>query len=161
MTYLPPDLYAQVERSLPIACVDVVPARSTASGTEVGLILRESPFGQVWCHLGGRVLYGESLTDAVRRHATSTIALAPVLSPNAQPRYVYEWFPPEIAPDDGTVYGDDPRKHAIALSYVVTLEEGALLPRNEALDFAWFTLDELPSPMWPGSAEMIALLRIG
>lgn len=142
---------------MPITCVDFVPLRGDA---EIGLILRESPFGRVWCHLGGRVLHGETVAGALRRHAHDTLAVGLDLPLNPQPRFVYEWFPPDIAPTDGTVYGDDPRKHSIALSYVVALSGERPHPQNEALEFAWFDIDSLPSPMWPGSADMIARLQI-
>lgn len=160
MTFLSPDLYAQIEASVPIPCVDFVPLRHRGETAQVGLILRESPFGRVWCHLGGRVRHGETVADALRRHARDTLAVSLDLPLNPQPRFVYEWFPPEIAPTDGTVYGDDPRKHSIALSYVVTLGAEAPQPQNEAIDFGWFAVDALPTPMWPGSADMIARLAI-
>lgn len=152
--YLPDDTYALVERSMPIACVDFVPRRDTARGVEVGLILRESPFGRVWCHLGGRVQRGETIAAAIQRHALDTLATRAVLTSDPQPDYVYQWFPPEITPDDGIPYGVDPRKHAIGLSFVVAIE-GAPQPRNEAIDFAFFPLDELPDPLWPGSGYLI------
>ena len=71
MNYIPDDLYTQIEHSIPISCVDFVPVRRGERGTEVGLILCESPFGQVWCHLGGRVPHGETVGDAIR-HTPAT-----------------------------------------------------------------------------------------
>lgn len=160
MTFLPADLYSQIEQSMPIACVDFVPVRTAVDGRrEIGLILRDSPFGEVWCHLGGRVNRGETIAQALRRHARDTLDVDLAIEPNAQPDYVYEWFPPEIAPGDGTLHGDDPRKHAIGLSFVVELV-GDPSPRNEASNFGWFPPEELPEPMWSGSADLIeALLR--
>ncbi len=99
------------------------------------------------------MLRGETITAALRRHATETIGIAPVLAPNAQPDYVYEWFPPPLAPSDGTVFGDDPRKHAVGLSYVLELS-GAPQPRNEAIDFAFFDGQNLPGDLWPGCREL-------
>lgn len=158
MTYLPDELYAQVEKSMPIVCVDFIPVRNASDGTlEIGLILRDSPFGVVWCHLGGRVNRGEAIVQALRRHAKDTLSVDLLCEPNTQPGYVYEWFPPDIAPTDGTVHGDDPRKHAIGLSYVVTLT-GEPAARNEAQDFEWFSISELPDAMWPGSTRLVATL---
>jgi hypothetical protein len=74
--------------------------------------------------------------------------------PCDQPDYVYQWFPADIAPTDGTAHGDDPRKHAIGLSFVVTVD-GVPSPQNEALDFDYFDVAELPEPMWPGSADLL------
>lgn len=156
MTFLPDELYAQIEASMPIACVDFVPVR----GAQVGLILRESPHGRVWCHLGGRIQRGETIAAALRRHARETIGVEPALPLNPQPEYVYEWFPPAVAPTDGTVYGDDPRKHAIGLSFTVEVE-GDPVPRGEALDYAEFAPDALPEDLWPGCRELFARLDLG
>ena len=71
MNYIPDDLYTQIEHSIPISCVDFVPIRRGERGTEVGLILRESPFAQVRCHLGVRVPHGETVGDAIR-HTPAT-----------------------------------------------------------------------------------------
>lgn len=153
MTFLPPDLYAEIERSLPIACVDFVPVREG----HVGLILRDSPYGRVWCHLGGRVLYGETLRDAIVRHTSDTLAVAPVVDDEPQPAYVYQWFPDAVAPTDATPYGRDTRKHAIGLSFVIDLQ-GNPNPQNEALDFAYFAPDALPEPLWPGCRHLLERL---
>ncbi|MEV7692871.1 DUF4916 domain-containing protein [Microbacterium sp. NPDC089189] len=160
MSYLPAELYAQIELSVPIACVDFVPVRSTDTGDrQIGLILRESPHGQVWCHLGGRIRRGETIAAALRRHARETVGLEPSVPLNPQPGYVYEWFPPSVAPSDGTAFGSDPRKHAIGLSFVIELEEEALA-QNEALAFKYYDPRELPSPLWPGCAELLARLGL-
>lgn len=159
VTFLPDDVYALVERSVPIACVDFVPVRMAPDGRrEIGLILRDSPFGRVWCHLGGRVQHGETVVGALRRHARDTLDVGVMVEPNAQPAYVYEWFPPDVAPADGTSHGVDPRKHSIGLSFVVAIE-GDPTPQNEALDFGYFDPAALPEPMWPGSAELVGLLQ--
>jgi ADP-ribose pyrophosphatase YjhB (NUDIX family) len=160
MRYLPDDLYGQIERSMPIACVDFVPVRVDPNGLRhVGLILRDSPHGRVWCHLGGRVQYGETIRNAIRRHAEDTLGALVNLEFNPQPAYVYEWFPGSVAPTDGTVYGDDPRKHAIGLSFVVELI-GQAIAKHEALDFAYFPASELPAPIWPGCFDLIDRLRL-
>ncbi|MEN2740524.1 DUF4916 domain-containing protein [Microbacterium sp. X-17] len=158
MTFLPDELYAEIERSMPIACVDFVPIRQDdPSGATIGLILRDSPFGRVWCHLGGRILRGETLADALRRHADDTLGVELDLPLDPQPLLVYPWYPADVAPADGTPFGEDPRKHAIGLSFVVTMS-GVPAPRNEAYEFRFFAPDALPEPMWPGSADLVARL---
>jgi hypothetical protein len=157
VSFLPADLYSTIERSIPIVCVDFVPVRRSENGIEVGLILRESPFGRVWCHLGGRILHGETIHQAIDRHAADTLAVGTILERDPQPDFVYQWFPSGVAPGDGTAHGDDPRKHAIGLSYLLEID-GEPVPRNEALDFRYADPRELPGPMWPGSAQLIAEL---
>lgn len=169
MTFLPAELYAQIERSVPLVCVDFVPVRrdSAARITHVGLILRDSPFGRVWCHLGGRVLYGETVANAIRRHARDTLDVDVHVGDDPQPDWVYQWFPDAVAPRpaaDGTaepstlVFGRDPRKHAVGLSFTLDLGDHAPHPGNEALDFGYFAVDALPSPLWPGCEALLSRL---
>ena len=159
MTFLPADTYRLVERSMPIACVDFVVVRERGGIRELGLILRDSPHGEVWCHLGGRILRGETIADAIRRHSRDTIGVEPLLALNPQPDDVYQWFPPENAPTDGTVWGDDPRKHAIGLSFVVSVD-APTTARNEARDFVYFAPDALPANLWPGCRELFVRLGL-
>ena len=159
MTYLPSDEYARIERSMPIACVDFIPVRiSVDGGVEVGLILRDSPFGRVWCHLGGRIQRGETIREALQRHSEDTLGVSLRLEDDPQPRRVHQWFPNDLRPELVIAHGNDPRKHAIGLSFVAELD-GDATPRNEALDFCFVEVDRLPEPMWPGSAQLIELLQ--
>lgn len=153
VTFIPAPLYAQIERSIPIVAVDFVP---TNAG-RVGLILRESPFGQVWCHVGGRILFGETIEAALRRQALTTLGVDVRLGRDPQPDYVYQWFPPDVAPTDGTPHGDDPRKHSLGLAFAVELE-GEPHPAGEALDFAYFEPCALPTPLWPGTRHVVERL---
>jgi ADP-ribose pyrophosphatase YjhB (NUDIX family) len=157
VSFLPAELYRTIEQSMPITCVDFVPVRDGADGLEVGLILRASPFGEVWCHLGGRILYGETVSDALRRHASDTLAVALDLPADPQPAFVYQWFPDDLRPHDGGDYGRDPRKHAIGLSFVVKIA-GRPSPRNEAIDFSYFSVDALPKRLWPGAGQLLERL---
>jgi len=160
VTYLPDDLYRQIEASIPIACVDFIPTRVTPDGTrEFGLILRESPYGQVWCHLGGRILRGETIAMALQRHADDTLGVRLELPFDPQPAYTYQWFPAGDAPADDTPYGRDERKHSIGMVFLVTLD-GDPRPRNEAIDFAWFTKASVPEELWPGCEHLFAKLGI-
>jgi ADP-ribose pyrophosphatase YjhB (NUDIX family) len=156
--YIADDLYTQIEHSIPISCVDFVAVRREKRGTEVGLILRESPFGQVWCHLGGRIQHGETVGDAIRRHARETLGVEIDLGPDPQPVWVYQWLPDELRPQTSLVTGHDPRKHAIGLSFVVDLTGEELHPQDEALDFAYFPIGALPQPLWPGCEHLVRQL---
>jgi ADP-ribose pyrophosphatase YjhB (NUDIX family) len=160
VSFLPAELYRTIERSMPITCVDFVPVRHGSDGPEIGLILRESPFGEVWCHLGGRILYGETVSDALRRHAYDTLGVALDLPVDPQPAYVYQWFPDDVRPHEVGDYGRDPRKHAIGLSFVVKVA-GPPFPRNEAIDFSYFSVDALPEPLWPGARQLLTRLIPG
>lgn len=160
MTYLPDDLYRQIEESMPIACVDFVAVRTAPDGTpEYGLIRRHSPYGEVWCHLGGRIQRGETMAQALQRHADDTLGVQLDLPIDPQPAYTYQWFPAADAPTDDTPYGLDERKHSIGMAFLATLV-GDPTPRNEALNFAWFTGASIPEDLWPGCEHLFAKLGI-
>lgn len=159
--WIRPDLWAATQASIPIVCVDVVPVRRDPLGSpvQVGLIRRLGFEDRaVWCHVGGRVLLGESLAEALSRHLRDTLQLdiLPLLGPDPQPLYVQQYFREE-RPDVPSA-GRDPRKHAVGLSYVVTLEGTPSPVRGgEALEFSWFNVEELSAvtDVWPGSMRMV------
>jgi len=137
--WLDAGLWATIQESVPIACVDLL----ALSGTEhpkLGLIFRDTPHeGQRWCLIGGRILRNEKAHDAVRRHVEET------LGPEArcditgeQPLYVAEYFTDRRSPLV------DPRQHAIALTYAGILS-GDFAPSGEAHRFDWFSPSELPA----------------
>ena len=160
MAYLADDLYRQIEESMPIACVDFVATRTADDGcSEYGLIRRHSPYGEVWCHLGGRIQRGETIAAALQRHAQDTIGVRLDLPIDPQPVYTYQWFPAADAPTDGTPFGRDERKHSIGMAFIAELT-AAPNPRNEALDFAWFRSAQLPDRLWPGCEHLFARLGI-
>ena len=137
--WLPRPAYWLARRALPIPCVDVLPMRQ---GPQVGLISRTGADGRTagWALVGGRVLRRESLHDAIERHLRSTLGPAIRIGAvdAARPLLAAEYSP------DGRPGGRiDPRKHAIALSYVVAID-GEPQPRGEATGFEWFGVDALP-----------------
>lgn len=142
---------------LPIACVDLLPVQRDAAGrvARIGLIRRDSPMGPRWCHLGGRVLYGETLAEALRRHLTGSLSGTEGAEIATNPYFVNQYFPNHDHPDAGF----DPRKHAVAVCHLVEFSPGArpAAHGSEALSFAWFSVDALPqdSELWPGSKLMI------
>jgi hypothetical protein len=161
VTYLPDELYAVIEKSVPIVCVDILPVeRSDGRTTRVGLIRRHSPFGEVWCHLGGRVQYGETIGAAIERHLSDALSgVGTRLGDDPQPQHVYQWFPDGIAPAGQLEFGHDPRKHSVALSFAVELEGiPTVTVGGEALEFGYWPLEELPTDLWPGCAKLIERL---
>lgn len=140
--------WARVQAVIPIVCVDVLPIRLNQEATrvdEIGLILRDTPHeGSKWCTIGGRVLYGEALHDAFHREIKNSLghSVTYQMTPGAQPVYVAQYSPNEERLDAFDAY--DPRKHAIGLTYGCTLD-GDVTPCGEAIDFSWFSLDEIPN----------------
>ena len=131
---------------MPLVYVDAVPVRVDDDGsvTHVGLLLRMMPDGAVSrAVVGGRVLYNETVRDALLRHLEKDLgpAARPLLPPQAAPFTVVEYFPdPEITGFH------DPRQHAVSLAFVVPIF-GECVPSSGFLDVAWITPDEAMSPL--------------
>jgi ADP-ribose pyrophosphatase YjhB (NUDIX family) len=130
---------------LPILYVDAVPVRVDEQGivTDVGLLLRMGEDGQVKRALvSGRVLYHERVRSALLRHLEKDLGplALPRIPPAPQPFTIAEYFPtPGVTPFH------DPRQHAVSLAYVVPVE-GDCAPQQDALEFAWFSPDEIREP---------------
>ena len=104
--------------------------------TSVGVLLRANARGEITRTLvSGRVMFGETLRDALFRHLEKDLgALAfPQLPPSPVPFSVAEYFPiPGLS-----AYLDE-RQHAVSLAYVVPVT-GTLEPRQDALELTWMT----------------------
>ncbi len=143
--WLPEDQLGVVRGQVPMVYVEAVPVRVDHLGRieRVGLLLRAAPDGRIErAVVSGRVLYNESLRDALWRHLSKDLGpdAAPQLPPGAAPFTVAEYFPD---PDRSPFH--DPRQHAVALGYVVPCD-GECAPAQDALDLAWLTPDEVVSP---------------
>jgi ADP-ribose pyrophosphatase YjhB (NUDIX family) len=142
---------AQVRRRLPLLYVEAVPVRTDGLGqvVEVGMLLRARSTGEMTRTIvSGRVLYGETLRDALFRHLEKDLGpmAFPQLPPSPVPFSVAEYFPlPGL-----TAFTDD-RQHAVSLAYVVPVT-GTCQPRQDALELTWMTPKEAASDAV--SAEM-------
>ena len=164
--WLQPNDWELVQRSVPILAVDIVLFRQRADETpQVALILRESPFAApVWCHIGGRIRYGESVREAALRHLHGTVhGVEASFDDDPQPDYVMQWFPWDSRKGgSGAHFGYDPRQHAVSLCYRLEVAgEVTAVRGGEALALDWFPLRGLavsPTPMWPGTLHMVSRL---
>jgi 8-oxo-dGTP pyrophosphatase MutT (NUDIX family) len=143
--WIEPEEWRRIQRSIPIVCVDILPlrfARAHKNIEAVGLILRDTPRqGRRWCLVGGRVLYGEPLLEAVKRQIRETLGHRAKLSlePTVQPLYAVEYLPSK-----GARLPFDPRQHSIGLTYALELR-GAPVPTGEAIEYEWVPLEKLRS----------------
>ncbi|MDO9063023.1 MAG: NUDIX hydrolase family protein [Microbacterium sp.] len=135
---------AHIRRRMPLLYVEAVPVRTDGLGvvTEVGLLLRVNAEGAITRTIvSGRVMYSETLRDALFRHLEKDLGpmAFPQLSPSPVPFSVAEYFPvPGVSH-----YWDD-RQHAVALAYVVPVT-GPCDPRQDALELTWMTPQEAAS----------------
>ncbi len=133
--------------SNPAVAVDAVALREGESGTEVLLIRRG---GEPWkgrlAFPGGFVDYGEDPEHAVLRELEEETGV--------------DGFDPVAL----AIHGDpdrDPRKHIIALFYLVDVDPGAI-PRggDDAADAAWVPIAGLTANQVAGShIQIIEMLR--
>lgn len=134
---------SHVRTQLPMLYVNVIPVRVSATGqvTEVGLLLRADEGVMSRAIVAGRVLFHETIRDAIVRNLEKDLGLAALprvpLSPT--PFAIAEYFPTE---GFGTFH--DPRQHAVALSYVVPID-GDCEPSQNALDIVWLAPEEAAS----------------
>lgn len=137
--WLPSDEINRMRHEIPIPYVVVVPVRTDDLGrvAQIGSLLRVTDDGGIERTLiAGRVLYHESLREAVARNVAKDLGdiALPQLPISLQPFTVAEFFP---TPGLGEYY--DPRQHAIALCYVVPIA-GDCKPQDETLDVEWVDL---------------------
>ena len=136
---------ADVRRRIPLLYVEAVPVRVDGLGvvTSVGLLLRANREGDITRTIvSGRVMFGETLRDALFRHLEKDLGpmAFPLLPASPVPFQVAEYFPiPGLS-----AYVDE-RQHAVSLAYVVPVT-GTIEPRQDALEVTWMTPAEASSP---------------
>lgn len=135
----------QIRRRLPLLYVEAVPVRVDGLGqvTEVGVLLRANAVGEITRTLvSGRVMYGETLREALFRHLEKDLGpmAFPLLPASPVPFQVAEYFPMP-----GVSAFTDERQHAVSLAYVVPVT-GTCEPRQDALEITWMTPEEAVSP---------------
>jgi ADP-ribose pyrophosphatase YjhB (NUDIX family) len=154
-TWLSDEAWKQIQASVPVACIDVLPLRVAGGAVrEIGLIHRDTPHqGRRWCLVGGRLLRNESLAEAVGRQLRETLGSGVrfALPVDAQPAYVAQYFTSNRP--DGPL---DPRQHAIGMTFAVAIE-GEPRPAGEAHAFQWFATAALPpADAWGFEQDRVA-----
>lgn len=165
--WLSDDELTSIRMRLPLLYVEAVPVRIDGLGqvVEVGVLLRASPTGEMIRTLvSGRVMYGETLREALFRH------LEKDLGPMAFPQMPLSPVPFSVAeyfPIPGISAFTDERQHAVSLAYVVPVT-GTCEPRQDALEVTWLSpeeasSDELSREMEGGRGTLLrlALASIG
>lgn len=143
-SWLSPADWKLIQMSIPVVCVDVLPVRFSPNSRNdlrsVGLIFRKTPQGRKWCLIGGRLLYGESLSEAIRRQVREALGreVKVYIRPDQQPLFIAQYSPRGRAP-----FALDPRQHSIALTYALEMK-GTPTPGGEAILFKWFEIANIP-----------------
>lgn len=132
--------YDWITSFLPIICVDMLPVRRVGEEWHVGLIVRAtgSQAGKLTI-LGGRILYGETAEEAMNRHLKTDLQVQSFTYYRGlneeTPFTVQQYF--RTTDSDSDKYGFDPTKHALALTYLVNIDETEIRPVKEADGFEW------------------------
>lgn len=133
--WLPPEELEFVRRKVPILYVDIIPARLDDTGKveAIGLLLSAKDSGITRSIVSGRVLYHESVRDAIMRNIDKDLGLMalPQLPATVLPFTIGEYFP---TPGEGW---HDERQHAVSLAYIIPMA-GDCTPANDSLEITWF-----------------------
>lgn len=157
---------ASTRRRLPLLYVEAVPVRVDGMGrvTEVGTLLRAADGQLTRTLVSGRVMYGETLRDALFRHLEKDLGpmAFPQMPASPVPFQVAEYFP--WPSESGYL---DSRQHAVALAFVVPVT-GTCEPRQDALELTWLrpseaASDEIAADMEGGRGSLLraALASVG
>lgn len=146
MTWLPEEDLNYIRERVPTVYVEAVPVRSNHLGEveKVGLLLRPRPDGSLSRSIvSGRVLFGETVREALWRHLTKDLGpdADPVIPTTPAPFTVAEYFPTP----ERTGFSDI-RQHAVSLVFIVPVT-GECAPSQDALDFSWLNVADATSPM--------------
>ncbi|WP_018143343.1 DUF4916 domain-containing protein [Alloscardovia criceti] len=139
---------SRMRATMPVPYVVVLPVRSDEFGriTHVGTLLTASDEdGTVSRTLvAGRILFHETIREAIARNISKDLGdvTLPSLPVNVQPFTVAEFFPtPGLSPYF------DPRQHAVALCYMVSIA-GECQAVDETLDVEWVSVHAALSPQF-------------
>lgn len=130
-------LFQTIQKSIPIACVDLIILRRNKGVTETLLVKRKLyPEEGKWCLIGGRILKGEYVKDTVKRQAFKELGISVnILAPWS------EIMPLSTFSDPSS----DKQKHFVVLVYPVVITKGKL--KKEGPEFSetkWFEINKLP-----------------
>jgi ADP-ribose pyrophosphatase YjhB (NUDIX family) len=114
------------------------------------LIQRGRPPGEgLWAVPGGKVRFGETMTDAVRREVFEETGF------QTRPGQVV-WAGDSIGP------GEPPAWHFCLVDFLCEVEGGDLRAGDDAAAIAWVPLDETDEyPLTPTMFELLDVLRGG
>lgn len=139
--WLSDDELTSIRRRLPILYVEAIPVETDGLGrvTRVGVLLRATPDGRMTHTIvSGRVMYGETVRDALFRHLEKDLGpmAFPQIPASPVPFHVAEYFP-----IPGVSAFTDERQHAVSLAYMVPVT-GTCEPRQDALEMVWMNPQE-------------------
>lgn len=139
--WVPDSLFQTIQKTMPVACVDLIVLRKDKRGVLEALLIKRKiyPEEKKWCLIGGRILKDESTDETVNRQANGELGVSVKI------------IAPWTAEHPFAVYNDqvaDKQKHFIALTFPVIITKGRL--KKSGPEFSgtkWFPLDKMPKPL--------------
>lgn len=152
---LEPEFFELREALGAIPCADGIPVRRR-NGIVEGAVIRRGTgaYKGKYAFVGGVIAYGESVETALRRHFYDDLGVAINfldLQTWHRPVRVVQYAPYDSSGNVPRDFLHDPTRHAVALTYLVTLggedvRFGATAYGQEAEELRWFSTAACPAP---------------
>ncbi len=130
-------LFQTIQKSMPVACVDLIVLRKNKGVVETLLIKRKLyPEEGKWCLIGGRILKGEYARDTIKRQALKEFGVSVKILPPWNEMMPLGTFSDPVS---------DKQKHFVVLVYPIIITKGKLKKEGpEYSEAKWFPLNKLP-----------------
>lgn len=151
--WIPDSLFQSIQKTVPIACVDLVVLRKGKKGSlEILLVKRKIyPEEKEWCLIGGRILKDEETKKTIVRQAKKELGVSvKILKP-------WDEETPFAAYND---HKSDAQKHFVVLTFPVIIIKGNINRSGpEFSEAKWFALDALPTPLGFHHKHALAMFK--
>lgn len=145
-----PRVYKLFEKGIPIMCTDGIAIRQSTNGIIEAMAIQRNTLDKgKLCSVGGRIFYGESVEEAIRRHFMDDLGCKiRFLDPWWTPFFVLQTRPAAEGPKKD--FGLEPSKHGVSIYHLVALENeptkfgSTSHGGQEASGTEWFSLENFP-----------------
>lgn len=152
--WIPDELFQQIQKNMPVACVDLIVLRRGKKNIVETLLMRRKIYPEQgkWCLIGGRILKDEYTNETIRRQAKEELGVSVRILPLWSETNPFAVFNDPVS---------DKQKHFVALAYPVMIAAGKIKKSGpEFSEAKWFSLDKLPPAATFGfyHAKVLAML---
>lgn len=136
--WIPDMLFQEIQKNIPVPCVDLLPIRKTKNGKIEALLIKRKIYPEQgkWGLIGGRILKNELTKETIKRQAKKELGVSVKI------------VPPWTGTNPFAVFNDpvsDKQKHFVTLTYIVSITKGKIKTTGpEFSEAKWFQLNNLP-----------------
>ena len=138
---IPKKLFDRIQRSIPIATIDLAVFRHAQTKRLEILLIKRRIYPEIdkWCLVGGRILKGEKFQNTLNRQTEREFGVkASVIKPWTPDKPLAVFNEPKA----------DAQKHFVCMVYPVTLRGKITLSSGpEWSEAKWFPVGKLPFPL--------------